>query len=798
MRIKERIVALFLAVTIVAGTCACSKVDDAALDVCGQYVTAVASGDVAQVMALSDLTEEDAKFYFPENYKSALVSTILAGSTYVIDEEKSIARTKDGTGKFICTFSIPDYIACDAANPDSVDAFNTALVTSAKKDVQIEIGLKYEEGAWKVADSKGVLEKLLVPLYEPPYEFAQDSGFLFSEIVLESVSGSAHGNISDEITDAKEIVLDITLTDDGEEMYDDLDLTYVFTNSNGDSISGEPNHIGSNIADVKITVQDFVDNASYFPQSTYTLDLYRGDKVIWTDTFSMYLTEYTFPSTSIVNHIYWQHADSSGSYFNTKQIEAKILLNEAYLESGRDYDVTYNMSYNDEYLIKDAHLDIEAEGYACFYSSDEYLPTGTYVMEVYNNGVLAGAASVYVIFNLDPDRYHEEEVATNVIDSEDGDLVIYSGSTGAMDTIKDYTNVDFTKKVLNLNTFRDELDASLASGENAPDMFVCDISYASYYALSDKTVSLNSIGIDYDEFKYMYEYTLAMGMDSEGVIKGVTWEINPGAVFYNRTVANTVFGVSEPDDIQPYFSNWDTFLSTARYIHDETNGNTRIVCDVADIETPYIMSRQDAWINNDEIVMNEYMEDFFGLSRALYDEDLTFGSARWSSEWTGRISNKSVLSFFGTLDFGELFLSNSYSNWGVVRAPEDYYDGGYYIFVTKYCDMDASAARLIRDISINPNNLEAMAADGYSVNNLNIMMACSDDESYSCKWLDGQNPYTIFTGAAWSLNGRAISVYDSDINGCFSSAVRGYVKGDYSSVNIAKNHFINEAEALVK
>lgn len=797
-KVKEKVVALLLAVTLVAGATACSKIDESAKQVCADYITSVASGDSEKVQSLSDLSAEDAKTIFGNSYKDEVVSCVLAASTYVIDDEKSIARAKDGTGKFVCVLSIPDYVAVDASNPKDYEEFKTKLLKAKTNEVTLEINLKYSDGTWKVSDAKENLKKILDPIYVPDYEFFLDSDCLFESVELDYVSNTSTSSISDVVTDASELILDVQLSRFGVELFDELDLNFELSNSNGVVMTGEPGVRGKNMLLIKMPASEFVEPTKFVPQDTYTLKLFRGDINIWEDTFDVVLTEYTTPSRSIVDDIFWQHADSSGSYFNTNQIEAKIVFNDAYLNSGRESDVSYSI-YNEEgFLVEDSHFEVEANGYVCIYKSSESLATGTYVIEVYNNEILAGSASVLVINNMNPDRYKEETVATDVKDKSDSKISIYSGSSGAVDLISKYSSIKYDKKVLNLNTFRNDLDAVLASGDNAPDMFICDISYASHYAQSDTTVSLNSIGIDYDEFRFMYEYTFAMGMNSEGVIKGVTWEIQPGAVFYNRNVAEKILGVSEPKDVQPYFSTWDAFLSTARYVNETSNGSTKIVCDVADIEEPYILGREDAWALNGNVQISEYMGDFFDLSFILNDEELTWGSARWSTEWSGRMNNKSVLSYFGTLEFGDLFLNNTGSTWGVVRAPEDYYDGGYYIFVTKYCDKDASAAQIIRDLSLSQVNLEAMADDGATVNNLNIMLSCAGDNSYTRKWLGGQNPYTVFTGAAWKLNGRSINVYDDDINTLFADTVRRYTNGDFNNVEQAKSKFLAEAGELIK
>lgn len=799
MRLRERITACFLSVIFIAGAVSCSKIDDSAKTACGQYISAIASGDVDTLVSISDLTSEDVSKYLNTGYKDKVVSTILNSSSYVIDDKQSDAREKNNDGVVVCVLSVPDYVSVDAAKPSNMEEFSSLLSQASINETEITVSMVFENGAWKVVNGSDSLNQLVGPMLVPEYTFAQDSSYFFEDTSWDNVSGTSRGSISDDITDALEIILNIQLTDEAQQSFNELNLTYEFSNEASElavpvSLEGDVELHGDGLAVINLMASDLEQNSLYFPQDVYTLNIYKSGDVIWSDNIEVYLSESAFPSRSLIEHIFWQYTDSSGSYFNTNQIEAKLILNDSYLESGRETNITYNIIYNGEYLLEGAELDFDTDGYVCVYHSDDYLQTGNYMIEVFNNGLVAGTASVSVLFNLDPERYHEVEIPDEVTDSEDGELVIFSGSTGAADMISDYTNVDFTRRVLNLNTFRHDLDAALASGENAPDMFVCDIGYASYYAASDNTIPLNNIGISYSDFRYMYEYTFNMGMDQDGVIKGVTWEIQPGAVYYNRTVAQNIFGVSEPEEIQPYFSSWDVFLDTSRYVHDSSNGNVRIICNPADIETPYIYSRQDAWFVDGEVEIPDYLMGLFDLGKILTDEELTFGSARWSSEWSGRMNNRTVLSYFGTLEFGDLFLSGNSSKWGVVRAPEDYYDGGYYIFVTKYCDMDYSAYRVIRDIAISTINLEDMAQDGCAVNNLNIMLSCAADDSYARTWLDGQNPYRVFTGAAWSLNGRAISVYDEDINNVFANVVRGYCSGSFNTIQAAENAFYSNLE----
>ena len=270
-------------------------------------------------------------------------------------------------------------------------------------------------------------------------------------------------------------------------------------------------------------------------------------------------------------------------------------------------------------------------------------------------------------------------------------------------------------------------------------------------------------------------------------------------MFYCRSAISSELGVSEPGDVSSYFSSWDTILDTARAVNESSGGTRRLFSCPADIQNAYIYGRTESWVTDSgDLQVPEYMEDYLPLVSALTDEELTFDVSRYSSQWSSRIANRTAIAYFGTMRFGELFLSTSHSgDWGIAMPPQNYYDGGNYIFVTSYCDMELSSARLIRDITTNEENLYDMAQDGYCVNNISVMMSCANDDEYNEQWLNGQNPFRVFSQVAWGIDASDISPYDDRINDLFIEAAADYVDGSYDSPEEAIEAFSEAAQGEI-
>ncbi|MCQ2528874.1 MAG: hypothetical protein MJ108_07140 [Saccharofermentans sp.] len=408
---------------------------------------------------------------------------------------------------------------------------------------------------------------------------------------------------------------------------------------------------------------------------------------------------------------------------------------------------------------------------------------------------------------VDTSNYKEEEVATDVAntDDKDGELVIFGFNDEFMSRINEYSEIQIDADHYQItpndgSAYTILLDTVLSSGEGAPDLFACDADYVKKYIVSDATVSINSLGIAYDELSEMYDYTLRFGADDNSVIKGVTWQACPCGVFYNRTVAQNTLGVSDPEDVAPFFATWDAFLDAAETVAEA--GDYRIVSGWDDVFKSYLNSRKAGWVVDGKVNIDQSLVDFFDTALALYDGDLTWGTSQWSGDWTTNATNETVLSYWGPMWLGySLGMNNGDSNptagdWGMVSAPTTWYWGGTWIMASKYCDKQADVAQIMRDVCIDEGTLSSINTKyGDFVNNIAYMTSVASDSTAGVEWLGGQNPFGVLLDAAKTIDNSSVGIDDASINGLFTSVVTSYVQGDIPSVSEAKTEFTNQVIA---
>ena len=397
---------------------------------------------------------------------------------------------------------------------------------------------------------------------------------------------------------------------------------------------------------------------------------------------------------------------------------------------------------------------------------------------------------------VDPDELTELDVAVPE-DAEDGVVTIYSWTNSFTNLLSEYTDVDYEIETIDINTYWTRLDMALASGENAPDLFVCGGNDAARYIHSGNTMPINSLGIDYDELADMYEYTLMFAADDDNVVKALTWEACPCAVIYNRDVAEDVLGASEPEDVAPYFEDWDAFNETAALVYEESEGSVYVVSGTDDLFRAFSSSRTSAWVVDSSLNVDPVMNDFLDFALGLDDNDYVAGTTQLNGDWFKNMSNDSVLSYWGPMWLLNMIkIQDQYGHWGVVKGPADFSWGENWIMASSSCDMPASAGQIMRDLCLNATNSEDMASDGMFVNRMSIMEDIAESDDYTLSFLNDQNPYGIFDEIAGGIDATDITANEQAFNDEFLNVVALYIDGELSSTDEAEAEFESRVTEL--
>ncbi len=339
------------------------------------------------------------------------------------------------------------------------------------------------------------------------------------------------------------------------------------------------------------------------------------------------------------------------------------------------------------------------------------------------------------------------------------------------------------------NAYQNNLDEVLLKQESAAaddkiDIFLVEADYALKYVDTDYTMSILDLGITEEDIADQYKYTQDIVTDSEGVLKGLTWQACPCALFYNRDIALEVFGTEEPEEVQEYVKDWDTFMETADTLKEAGYNITSTVNDTYRVYSNNVTSKWvvDRKVNIDDNIMN-WVDD----SKELADAGETGTSELWSDDWSkGFYPEGKVFCYLGPAWLVNFSMAadtvgsvGNSGRWGATEGPQGFFWGGTWICAATGTDNE----ELIKDIMLTltcdtDTMIDIVKDDDDFVNNKPAMEEMAVDTSYQSAVLGGQNPLSIYCAGAEKIDLSNLSAYDQGCNEEFQNAMKNYFEGN--------------------
>lgn len=169
-------------------------------------------------------------------------------------------------------------------------------------------------------------------------------------------------------------------------------------------------------------------------------------------------------------------------------------------------------------------------------------------------------------------------------------------------------SVKFTKVDNQDNKYQTNLDQTLQDNgdnqENADadkkiDIFLVEADYALKYVNSKYTTKLADLGITDADLPNQYQYTKDAVTDSEGNLKGISWQGCPGLLIYRRDVAKEVLGTDDPAEVQKSVADWDKFADTAKKMAEKNYVMTSSVNDTYRVFSNNVTSK---WVDENNVI----------------------------------------------------------------------------------------------------------------------------------------------------------------------------------------------------
>ena len=347
------------------------------------------------------------------------------------------------------------------------------------------------------------------------------------------------------------------------------------------------------------------------------------------------------------------------------------------------------------------------------------------------------------------------------------------------------------------NAYQNNLDAALLNQQDAPaddkiDIFLVEADNALKYVDTDYTAPVKDLGITDADLSKQYQYTKDIVTDSKGVLKGVSWQGCPGVLFYNREAAKDVLGTDDPDEVQNYVCDWDTFNDTAAKMQAK---GYKMISSVNDTYRVYSNNVSSKWVEDGKVQVDDNIMKWVDDSKKLVDAKEAGTFDMWSDDWSkGFYPDGKVFCYFGPAWLVNFSMaadtegSIGYNGgWGAAQGPQGFFWGGTWLLANKDTQKKEAVKDILEWITLDSSEegLQYMWANGtYNGEGgtkdcvaSGTVMSKSDG---SVDFLGGQNMFDVFVPANSYAKGTNLTQYDETINTYWREQVREYTAGNKS------------------
>ena len=334
-----------------------------------------------------------------------------------------------------------------------------------------------------------------------------------------------------------------------------------------------------------------------------------------------------------------------------------------------------------------------------------------------------------------------------------------------------------------------------------------------YQNNDEYSAPLSAVGISEDMYANAYGYTVNMGKDKNGVLKGASWQAAAGGYAYRADLAQEYLGVSTPEDMQAKIGSWDDFWATAATVYEKSGNTTAMADSLGGVWRAYSNgNRTKSWVNDGKLDPSS-VGDFISMAKENFDKGYISGATQWTDDWLpqgmsdGAQANKTFGFFFPTWAIakgGSLEQAqggeggSTYGKYALCEGPTSWFWGGTWICVYPKTDNAKEAGQFIYTMTADADAMQKYVdARGDFVNNKGVMDATTKAGTNSNPLFGGQDQFQILFNSADKIDMSIASEYDAKINTDLQNAVQDYCNGVTASEDDCLNAFLDAVAADV-
>lgn len=352
--------------------------------------------------------------------------------------------------------------------------------------------------------------------------------------------------------------------------------------------------------------------------------------------------------------------------------------------------------------------------------------------------------------------------------------------------------------------------AQYLSGDGDADLMCLEADWILQYINDDTLVApLSDLGITEADYANAYDYTVQIGKDKNGVLKGASFQAAPGGFVYRTDLAEEYLGVKTPEEMQEKVKDWDTFMETAKTVYEASGNKTSLTATEGGLWQVYAANRTQPWVVDGKLVMDT-AEDFFDVAKTMADNHYLAGVPQWDPAWYQAGQDGTTMGYFFSTwcmtnsDGSQLWQAEgvtkdddgnlsgpTFGKYNICQGPTGYFWGGTWLAASTKCDTKDLATEFVKFFTTDADTMQKYTEfTGDFTNNKVAMQAIIDAGTNKNDLLGGQDQFAVLADGANNIKmDGLITEYDSKIKSCLNTAVQDYIAGTYATKEEAVDAF---------
>ena len=309
-------------------------------------------------------------------------------------------------------------------------------------------------------------------------------------------------------------------------------------------------------------------------------------------------------------------------------------------------------------------------------------------------------------------------------DGEDDGITVWVHAQGVKTRLEGYAEASGNQinvVMIPVEDFQVKLKQSVLDPKAAPDLFVIAKDYAREWVEVDGAVANLSAEFPEDISAYQantYDSLFVIGTH-DGDAYGVTSEYTPGMMFYNRRLANELFGTDDDVEVGRLIASEQQILELNDRLQEMYGGSVKMFGTFLNVSAMYFNARVDPWVVDNVMKITPEIEAFFDWSKTVWENDMVMAVGEEDSYFNSTAQGTHLLDPLPTWGFlskiRPQIADPGTELYGVTTPYLTYTRGGSYWFIPEVSTKKAETWEAIKYLLMDEDVLTQYCLDNLAL-----------------------------------------------------------------------------------